>query len=48
MRWAGNVSRNGDKMNAYKVFVAKSEGKRQLGRLKSRWDLREIELDVLD
>jgi hypothetical protein len=43
----------GDKKNAYRVLVAKSEGKRQLGRPRNRWDnietdLREIELYGLD
>jgi hypothetical protein len=28
---------NGEKKNAYRVLVRKSEGKRSLGRLKRRW-----------
>jgi hypothetical protein len=42
---------NGDKRNAYKILVGKSEGKRPLGRLKRRWvdnikiGLREIRWD---
>jgi hypothetical protein len=36
MRWAGRVTRMG-KMNAYRVLVGKSEGKRPLGRPKHRW-----------
>jgi hypothetical protein len=45
MRWAGHVARMGEKRNAYRIFVGKSEGKRPLGR--PRWkdnikmDLRE-------
>jgi hypothetical protein len=41
-------SRSGEKMNAYRIFVEKPEGKRSLGRPRSRWldnikmDLREI------
>jgi hypothetical protein len=42
-------STNGKKGNAYKILMAKPEGKRPLGRPKRRWvdnikmDLREIE-----
>jgi hypothetical protein len=48
MRWAGNVARMGQKRNAYRILVRKSEGKRPLGRPIRRWednirmDLREI------
>jgi hypothetical protein len=41
-------SKNGEKWNAYRILVGKPEGKRPLGRLRSRWadnikmDLREI------
>jgi hypothetical protein len=44
----------GEKRNAYSIFVGKSEGKRQLGRLRSRcvynikMDLREIRWDAVD
>jgi hypothetical protein len=38
MRWAGHVSRMGEKANVYTVLVGKPEGKRQLGRPKRRWD----------
>jgi hypothetical protein len=37
MRWTGNVVRMREKRNAYKVFVEKLEGKRQLGRPRPRW-----------
>jgi hypothetical protein len=37
MRWAGHVARMGEKRNAYRLFVGKSEGKRPLGRPRRRW-----------
>jgi hypothetical protein len=46
MDWA--YSTNGEKRNAYKILVGKSEGKRPLGRPGLKWvdyikmDLREI------
>jgi hypothetical protein len=36
VRWAGHVSRMGEKRNAYRVLTGKSEGKRPLGRSKRR------------
>jgi hypothetical protein len=36
MRWAGHVARMGEKRNAYKLVVAKPEGKRPLGRPRRR------------
>jgi hypothetical protein len=48
MRCVLNVARIGEKRNAYKIFVGKPEGKRQLGRPSCRWednikmDLREV------
>jgi hypothetical protein len=36
MRWAGNVSRMKWQLNAYKVLVGKSEGKRPPGRPRRR------------
>jgi hypothetical protein len=44
-------STNGEKRNAYRIFVGKPEGKRPLGRPRRRWvdnikmDLREIGWD---
>jgi hypothetical protein len=44
----------GEKRNAYRILVIKSEGKRLLGRPRRRWvdnigmDLREIEWDGVD
>jgi hypothetical protein len=54
MRWAGHVALMGEKRNAYRILVGKPEGKRPLGRPRSRWvgnikiDLREIGWDGMD
>jgi hypothetical protein len=54
MIWAGHVARMGEKRNAYRILVGKSEGKRPLGRRRRRWvnnikmDLREIGWDGMD
>jgi len=37
MRWAGHVSRMGERRGVYRVLVGKPEGKRPLGRPKHRW-----------
>jgi hypothetical protein len=37
MRWAGNVARMGENINAYKLLVGKPEGKIPLGRPRRRW-----------
>jgi hypothetical protein len=37
MRWAGHVSTNGEKRNAYRLLVGKPDGKRPLGRPRRRW-----------
>jgi hypothetical protein len=42
MRWAGNVARMGEKMNAYRILAGKPEGKRTLGGWSIKMDLREI------
>jgi hypothetical protein len=34
VRWAGHVARMGEKRNAYRLLVGKTEGKRPLGRSK--------------
>jgi hypothetical protein len=50
-RWAGHVARMGEGRGAYRVLVGRPEGKRPLGRPRSRWednikmDLREIGID---
>ena len=38
MRWAGNVARMGERRSLYRVLVGKPEGKRPLGRPRSRWE----------
>jgi hypothetical protein len=54
MRWAGHVTRMGEKRNAYRISVGKPEGKRPLGRPRRRWvdnikmDLRELGWDRVD
>jgi hypothetical protein len=54
MRWAGHVARMEATRNAYRILVGKPEGKRPLGRPRSRWvdnikmNLREIEWDGMD
>jgi hypothetical protein len=54
MRWAGHVARIEEKMNVYRLLVGKPDGKRPLGRPRSRridnikMDLLEIGLSVLD
>jgi hypothetical protein len=48
MRWAGHVTRLGEKRNAYRILVGKPEGKTPLRTPRRRWvdnikmDLREI------
>jgi hypothetical protein len=48
MRWAGHVVRIGEKRNSCRILVGKPEGRRPVGRPRSRWkdnvkiDLREI------
>jgi hypothetical protein len=48
MKWAGHVARIGEGRGVYRVLVGRSEGKKQLGRPRLRWednikmDLREI------
>jgi hypothetical protein len=54
MRWAGHVARMGEKSNAYRILVGKTEGKRPLGRPRRRWvsnikmNLRGIEWGGMD
>jgi hypothetical protein len=50
----GACSTNGEKRNAYRIFVGKPAGKRSLGRPRRKWedsikmDLREIGWDGVD
>jgi hypothetical protein len=54
MRWAGHVTRTGDKRNAYRILVGMPEGKRPLGRPRRKLvdniqiDLREIGWSGID
>jgi hypothetical protein len=47
MRWAENVARMGEKINAYRLLVGKPEGRRPLGRPTCRW-LDNIKMDLLE
>jgi hypothetical protein len=38
MRWAGHVARMDGTRGMHRVLVGKSEGKRQLGRPRRRWE----------
>jgi sulfite reductase beta subunit-like hemoprotein len=38
MRWAGHIALTGQTRNAYKILVGKTEGKRQLGRRRRKWE----------
>ena len=38
MRWAGHVARMGERSGVYMVLVGKPEGRRPLGRPRSRWE----------
>ena len=38
MGWVGHVAHMGEKRAAYKILVEKPEGKRPLGRPRSRWE----------
>jgi hypothetical protein len=45
MKWAEYVVRMGDRRNACKILVGKPEGKRPLGRRRSRWE-ENIKMDL--
>ena len=38
MRWAGHVARIGEERDVHRILVGKPEGKRPLGRPRSRWE----------
>jgi len=38
MSWVEHVARMGERLVAYRVFVGKLKGKRQLGRPRRRWE----------
>ena len=54
MRWAGHVTRMGERRGVYRVLVGKPEGKRPLGRQRRRWqdnikmDLQEVGCEGMD
>jgi hypothetical protein len=54
MRWAGHVAHIGGERAVYRVLVEKPEGKRPLGRPRSRWvdnigmDLQEVGCRYMD
>ena len=54
MRWVGHVARMGEERGVYRVLVGKPEGRRLLGRPRSRWvdnirtDLKEVGCGYLD
>ena len=45
IRWAGRVTRMGERKDVYWVFMGKPEGKRPLGRHRHRWE-DNIKMDV--
>jgi hypothetical protein len=47
MKWAGHVTRIGEKRNAYRILVRKPEVKRPLGRPRRR-QVNNIKMDVTE
>jgi hypothetical protein len=45
MRWAGHGARMGEGTGVYRVLVGRPEGKRPLGRPRSRWE-ENIKMDL--
>jgi hypothetical protein len=45
MRWAGHVARMGEDKRVHRVLVGKPEGKRPLGRPRTRWE-NNIKIDL--
>jgi hypothetical protein len=43
-RWAEHVVRMGEKRDAYRILVGRSEGKRPLGKPRRRWE--DIKMDL--
>jgi len=54
MRWAGHVARMGEERGVYRVLFGKPEGRRPLGRPRSKWvdnirmDLHEVGCGYMD
>jgi hypothetical protein len=46
-KWAGHVARMGEERNVYRVLAGGTEGKRLLGRPRSRWE-DEIRMDLME
>jgi hypothetical protein len=46
MRWVGHVARMGEVRGAYNILVGRPEGRRQLGRLRRRWEDK-IKMDLV-
>jgi hypothetical protein len=44
MKWAGHVSRMGERRGVRRVLVGKPEGKRPLGRPRRRWEDNQMDL----
>jgi hypothetical protein len=38
MRWAEHVARVGEKSGAYRILVGRTDGRRSLGKPRSRWE----------
>jgi hypothetical protein len=47
MRLVGHVARMGEKRNAYRILVGQPEGKRPLGKPRSRW-VDNIKMDIIE
>jgi hypothetical protein len=47
MGWAGHVARMGERRNAYRLLVEKSEERKPLGRQSHRW-LDNIRMDLVE
>ena len=45
MRWAGHVTRMGERRGVYRVLVGKLGGKKKLGRPRRRWE-DNIKMDI--
>jgi hypothetical protein len=45
MRWAGHVARMGEKRGAYRILVARPEGRRPLGIPRHKWE-HNIKMDL--
>jgi hypothetical protein len=54
MRWVGHVARMGEESGVYRNLVGKPEGRRPLGKPRSRWvdnirmDLQEVGCGYMD